>query len=201
MKKFLFSIALTSLLISCGKSIENEAKIVADFKCLAYNNHGDKRDEFEKEIDKITSKYSGEDRAKLEKLSEELFQKSCTEKIKEDKEMEAYEKEMNKLDETIEDESENIQNTYSNSSNNDFDKMLNDYEEYVDQYLVMYQKAMNGDQSAIMEYPALMENAQELEQSMKDAQNNNKLTVQQAKRMTDINFKMLEVMQKQGAGY
>ena len=83
----------------------------------------------------------------------------------------------------------------------DYDKMLNDYESYVDQYLVLYKKAMNGDQTAMMEYPDLMSKAEELERSMKDAEKSGNLSVQQLKRMNDINFKMLGAMQNQSNGY
>lgn len=83
----------------------------------------------------------------------------------------------------------------SESVSEDWDKMLDDYEEYVDQYVVLYKKAMKGDNSAITEYPALMEKANELQQSMEKAQNDNNLSPDQITRMTKIQTKMMKAMQ------
>lgn len=190
---------VAGLLMSCGKSVEKDAQTIADFKCLEFNSRGDKRDQYRAEMEKITSKYSGEDLAKLETLAKELFEKNCQEKIKEDKENEAFEKEMNSYSDSL-DTPYDFEKA-SSSTNSDYDKMLNDYESYVDQYLVLYKKAMNGDQTAMMEYPDLMSKAEELERSMKDAEKSGNLSVQQLKRMNDINFKMLGAMQNQSNGY
>ena len=184
---------VAGLLISCGKSIEKDAKTIADFKCLRFSSHGDQRDKYDSEINKITSKYSGEDLAKLETLAKELFEKNCQEKIKEDKEMEAYEKEINDFTDSLNTPYDFEKST--SSINNDYDKMLNDYENYVDQYLIVYKKAMNGDQTAMIEYPELLSKAEELQKSMQLADRGGDLSTQQLKRMNDINFKMLNAMQ------
>lgn len=76
----------------------------------------------------------------------------------------------------------------------DFDQMLNDYESYVNEYVSFYKKAKNGDQSALAEYPTLMEKATKLQESMQEAQNNNQLSTSQITRMSKIQMKMLEAM-------
>ena len=71
-----------------------------------------------------------------------------------------------------------------------YDKMLDDYEEYVDQYIVLYKKAMKGDSSAMTEYPALMQKATKFQNSMISAQQSNNLSVKQITRMSAIQMKM-----------
>ena len=203
MRKFLFSIAIASVLISCGKSIESDAKKMADLMCKAQEDKSNSIEnlKYVEQIEKIEEKYEGEEKEKLQKLAEDLYLKQCGGKISSSlfDSKPSEEESLQEGDQILSSDPTLAAN--SNFSDNDFDKMLDNYENYIDQYLVLYQKAMNGDQTAMMEYPSLMEKAQELEKSMKDAQDNNKLTVQQAKRMNDINFKMLEAMQNQGAGY
>lgn len=80
----------------------------------------------------------------------------------------------------------------SETGSEDWDKMLNDYDAYVTDYIRIYKKAMKGDNSAILEYPALMEKANALSESMKAAQNENKLSTKQVARMAKIQVKMLE---------
>jgi flagellin-like hook-associated protein FlgL len=79
----------------------------------------------------------------------------------------------------------------SSSGNENYDKVLDDYEAYVDKYLVFLKKANKGDMSAMEEYPALMEKAQDLEKSLKDAENQKSLSASQMKRMVKIQTKML----------
>lgn len=81
------------------------------------------------------------------------------------------------------------------SGSEDYDKMLDDYDEYVTEYVSFYKKAMKGDQSALAEYPAMMEKAAKLQESMQQAQGNNQLSVKQITRMSKIQTKMLQAMQ------
>lgn len=76
------------------------------------------------------------------------------------------------------------------SGSKDWDKMLNDYEDYVVEYLKFYKKAMEGDYSAISKYPALMQKATALQQSIAKAQNDNELSATQVQRMLKIQIKM-----------
>jgi hypothetical protein len=79
-------------------------------------------------------------------------------------------------------------------SNTDWDKLLNDYEAYVDDYVKFYKKALNGDQSAVAEYPAMLEKAEKFEKSLKEAKKNNNLSAKQVTRMIKIQNKMLAMM-------
>ena len=81
------------------------------------------------------------------------------------------------------------------SESKSYDKMLNDYNEYVNQYMSLYKKAIQGDSSALTEYPKMMEKATEIEQSLKSIQNNNDLNALQIKRLSEIQSKMLKAMQ------
>jgi len=88
-----------------------------------------------------------------------------------------------------EDEEQDEQNI-ANSNDEDWDEMLDDYEDYVDEYIKFYKKAMEGDNSAMTQYPALMQKATALQQSMAKAQNNNELSASQIQRMLKIQTKM-----------
>ncbi len=79
--------------------------------------------------------------------------------------------------------------TLSSNGNEDWDKMLDDYEEYVTEYLKFYKQAMKGDQSALSEYPSLMEKATALSESMQQAQTDNQLNAMQINRMVKIQTK------------
>jgi len=83
----------------------------------------------------------------------------------------------------------------SDIGSEDWDKMLDDYDEYVTQYVKLYKKAIKGDNSALAEYPAMMEKASALQESMANAQNDDQLSSKQLIRMTKIQTKMLEAMQ------
>ena len=91
--------------------------------------------------------------------------------------------------------SESSEDVVSTSGSEDYDKMLNDYDEYVTEYVKFYKKAMKGDQSALSEYPAMMEKATKLQESMRQAQGNNQLSATQIGRMAKIQNKMLQAMQ------
>jgi len=91
--------------------------------------------------------------------------------------------------------SENNDETLLNSGSEDYDKMLQKYDEYVTEYIKFYKKAIKGDNSAMSEYPAMMEKANALQESMKEAQGNNQLSVKQIARMSEIQTKMLKALQ------
>jgi hypothetical protein len=84
--------------------------------------------------------------------------------------------------------------TASASGSEDWDKVLSDYETYVDDYLKIIKKMNNGDASAAEEYPALLEKAQDLDKSLKEAQGNNSLSAAQMGRMIKIEGKMLKAI-------
>ena len=184
----MYTLLVTSLLISCSK-VKKDAQTIADLKCLAMDAHGDKRDVYEKQIDDISVKYTGADLVKLEKQVAENLKK-CPAKIKEDKETAEFEKEMQEIDKEV------SSNNSSDSSSdfNDVDQMLTDYEEFTDEYIAMYKKSLEGDVSAMSDYPDVLEKAQGLEQKLKDVEKTNKLTKSQIKRMNNIAMKYLDAM-------
>ena len=91
-------------------------------------------------------------------------------------------------------EDEDIAVSSSSSSSQDWDAMLDSYEEYVDNYISLLKKAANGDRSAMAEYPALMEKAQEFGNEMKNAQGS--MSASQLARYTKISTKMLKAAQE-----
>ena len=80
---------------------------------------------------------------------------------------------------------------HSGSAN--WDKTLDDYEDYVDQYIVLLEKAMNGDASAMSEYPALMQKAQELQGDLENVQS--EFSSSQASRLLKIQNKLMQAAQ------
>lgn len=76
----------------------------------------------------------------------------------------------------------------SSSSSKDWDALLDSYEKYVDQYIVYVKKAAKGDASALSEYPALMEKAEEFSNKMENAQG--EMTPSQWSRYMKITSKM-----------
>jgi len=82
----------------------------------------------------------------------------------------------------------------SNAGNPKWDKVLDDYENYVVEYAKFYKKAMSGDMSAMTKYPALMEKATKLSQSLEGAQNSNDLSQKQMNRFIQIQGKFMEAV-------
>ncbi|MBX9733351.1 MAG: hypothetical protein K2X37_04760 [Chitinophagaceae bacterium] len=82
-----------------------------------------------------------------------------------------------------------------NAGSEDWDKVLADYESYVDDYVKLYKKAKQGDQSALADYPAIMEKATNLQTSLQKAQNTKALSSSQIAKMVKIQTKMLSAVQ------
>ena len=78
----------------------------------------------------------------------------------------------------------------SSSGSQDWDALLNSYEQYVDKYISYMKKAAKGDMSALAEYPALMEKAQEFSEKMENAQGD--MSASQWARYIKITNKMTE---------
>ena len=91
-------------------------------------------------------------------------------------------------------EDEDIAVSSSSSSSQDWDAMLDSYEEYVDNYISLLKKAANGDRSAMAEYPALLQQAEEFGDKLSGAKGN--LTASQAARYSKIQMKMLKAAQE-----
>lgn len=100
------------------------------------------------------------------------------------------------------DDNEPVSQSSSNSekktskNNGNWDKLLDDYDSYVDKYVKLYKKAMAGDNSALSEYPSLMQKAEKLQTSLAKAQSDNSLTASQAGRMMKIQNKMLNALKQ-----
>ena len=80
----------------------------------------------------------------------------------------------------------------SSGSSSDWDSILNTYEKYVDQYIVIYKKALNGDISAASKMESMLEKAQELQNKLENA--GSVLTPSQTARLAKINAKLMHVM-------
>lgn len=78
----------------------------------------------------------------------------------------------------------------TSSGSEDWDELLESYEEYVDKYISYLKKASKGDMTALSEYPALMQKAQNFSDKMKNAESN--MSASQWARYNKITMKMLE---------
>lgn len=79
------------------------------------------------------------------------------------------------------------------SDSKDWDALLDSYDSYVTQYISYMKKAARGDMSALSEYPALMEKAQEFSSKMEDAQGD--MSASQWSRYIEITNKMTKAAQ------
>lgn len=92
------------------------------------------------------------------------------------------------------DDDDSDNNKVSSAGSEKWDALLKSYEEYVDKYISYLKKASKGDMSALSEYPALMQKAQEFSDKMKNAESD--MTVSQWARYNKITMKMLEAAQE-----
>lgn len=99
---------------------------------------------------------------------------------------------MENVVEIMEDVEEGTNNSISSGSE-DWDSLLDTYESYVDKYISYMKKAANGDMSALSEYPALMEKAQELSEKIENAKDD--MSSSQLKRYMNITMKMTNAVQ------
>jgi hypothetical protein len=73
-------------------------------------------------------------------------------------------------------------------NDDDFDQMIDDYEDYIDEYIKFYKKAMNGDLTALSNYPKMLEKAEAMDKSMSAAQGD--MTAKQVARFLKIQLKL-----------
>ncbi|WP_052180796.1 DUF6591 domain-containing protein [Alistipes sp. ZOR0009] len=78
--------------------------------------------------------------------------------------------------------------TAETASSENWDDVLNSYEEYIDQYIKLMKKANAGDMSAVSEYPAMMDKANELGEKLQNASTT--LTTEQMSRFTELQTKL-----------
>ena len=92
------------------------------------------------------------------------------------------------------DDDDSDNNKVSSVGSEKWDALLKSYEEYVDKYISYLKKASKGDMTALSEYPALMQKAQEFSDKMKNAES--EMSVSQWARYNKITMKMLEAAQE-----
>ena len=90
------------------------------------------------------------------------------------------------------DEEKSISSSSTGSA--DWDSMLDSYEQYVNKYIALMKKVSNGDMTAMAEYPALMEKAQEFSDKMSGAQGD--MSASQWARYMKITTKMTTAAQE-----
>lgn len=90
----------------------------------------------------------------------------------------------NQVDDPVEEQS-------SSSCSEDWDSILDDFEDLVDSYVRLYKKAMDGDMSAISEYPEVLSKAESLSNKLTNAESD--LSSAQLSRYTKILNKMTSV--------
>lgn len=174
---------------SANNKLQEDAKKAADLQCRI------------KQVEKAfeagdMSAFDGD--TKLREQLTLLEKKYETDKLNF---LEAVDKEMSnckddKAEEVSSNDSESSSTAVSETNeNDDWDKMLDDYETFTDEYLVLYKKALKGDNSAFESYPELMEKAEDLQKSLEKAEQNKKLGMAQLKRMAKIQMKMLQAIQ------
>jgi len=99
-------------------------------------------------------------------------------------------------DPVVYEEYDSIIPTNPNTKTNNWDKMLDDYEEYIDQYIVFYNRSLDGDMEALAAYPEFLQKTEALQRSLQKAQNSNDFTSEHLTRMTKIQNKMLNMMEE-----
>ena len=205
MKKLLLTIAVAGFLVSCTKSMEDDAKRLAEITCKIKSDDVDSEEKMNlaTEVAKIEKKYNDEEKVKLANMALDMAAVLCGDKVSQTASEPEVDNESNNLnsdqkDYSFVDEQGNgeIDESSYEGDDSDFDRMLNDYEKYVNQYVTFLKKSQSGDMEALSEYPALYEKSIALQISIQKAQKDNKLTVKQVKRMNDINLKMMQEMQQ-----
>ncbi len=78
--------------------------------------------------------------------------------------------------------------------NNDIDALIVSYEKYVNKYISTMKKAKEGDETAMLEYLKLLQQAEELEKKIDAAKD--EMTTTQLEKFNKINLKLIKAMEK-----
>ena len=97
------------------------------------------------------------------------------------------------VNETVNAVSEAIDEVASMSGDDSIDDYLDSYEDFVDDYISLLRKAKEGDLSALSEYPAMMNKAQNVANKLTSVQGN--MSVSQANRFAKIQKKIQNAAQ------
>ena len=95
--------------------------------------------------------------------------------------------------ETTDDSYESSETAEETSGSENWDELLRSYEEYVDKYISFAKKAAKGDMSALSEYPAIMEKAQEYCDQLENAKND--MSASQLAKYNKITSKLTKAAQ------
>ena len=83
-------------------------------------------------------------------------------------------------------------NDNDGASSGDISKLLDEYEDFVDQYIKVAKKAANGDASALLHYPKLMQEAAEYAEEAEECKGD--MTARDLQRLQQISQKMMEAV-------
>lgn len=75
-------------------------------------------------------------------------------------------------------------------ANEDWDAVLKSYETYIDNYIALMKKAKTGDASALSDYPAMMQNATDLQTKLGSAEN--QLSTSQMAKFLELQNKLVK---------
>lgn len=76
------------------------------------------------------------------------------------------------------------------NENEDWDAVLKSYETYIDNYTALMKKAKTGDASALSDYPAMMQNATDLQTKLGSAEN--QLSTSQMEKFLELQNKLIK---------
>lgn len=90
---------------------------------------------------------------------------------------------------------DNDDDFYSKRGDKKWDKVLDEYEKYVDKYLETIEDINDGDNlKAILNYPSFILQTKKFTETLEEADNSKSLSIDQIKRMTDIQLEILEAV-------
>lgn len=118
-----------------------------------------------------------------EEAQNEETEDNLSEEEEEDLESEDMEEEP---EEDMEEELE--EDVETEISDTDWDEALTEYEEFVEEYIALLKKANAGDNTALTEYPAVLQKAQDSSQKLGEVQSD--LTPEQLQRFMAIQQKL-----------
>ena len=85
--------------------------------------------------------------------------------------------------------SENASTVVTSGGSENWDKLLKDYEAYTDKYIKLLKKASAGDMSAMTEYVEMLEKAQNLQESLENADDD--MSAAQLQKFNEIQMKLI----------
>lgn len=191
-KSSLLSIVVLSImiLVSCGSSIESDAKKAAELMCEAYQNP-DRSIALTVQMEEISEKYTGTDKDKFEEIAEREYEECLKSVIKSSTNSEIMNIGNDKSEEGEEDDYESDyeeDTSYLNDGSSDINVMLESYENYVDEYISLMEKSKSGNIVDSKDYERMMKKAEEFGEKMDNSTDD--MTVNQITRFSEIQAKL-----------